>query len=137
MVYMQKESPVEPEESSTPSLRKYASGSSWRLLQVFSTTSRTVISLCKGITVLWLLSKLIRKKFPMLFQSEWLDDNEALSTCIVPSSSRMSSWMLSKLLCLQTVKYICIHANSPGLSGSLLDTAPISGSPVRVTISPG
>ena len=30
-----------------------------------------------------------------------------------------------------------IHANSPGLSGSLLDTAPISRSPIRVTISPG
>ena len=30
-----------------------------------------------------------------------------------------------------------IHTNSPGLSGSLPDTAPISRSPVRVTISPG
>ena len=30
-----------------------------------------------------------------------------------------------------------IHANSPGLSGSLPDTAPISRSPIRVTISPG
>ena len=30
-----------------------------------------------------------------------------------------------------------IHANSPRLSGSLPDTAPISRSPIRVTISPG
>ena len=30
-----------------------------------------------------------------------------------------------------------IHANPPGLSGSLPDTTPISRSPVRVTISPG
>ena len=29
-----------------------------------------------------------------------------------------------------------IHANSPGLSGSLPDTAPISRSPVGFTISP-
>ena len=34
-------------------------------------------------------------------------------------------------------KMILIHANSPGLSVSLPDTAPISHSPVRVTISPG
>ena len=30
----------------------------------------------------------------------------------------------------------CIHANPPGLSGSLPDTTPISRSPVRVALSP-
>ena len=30
-----------------------------------------------------------------------------------------------------------IHANPPGLSGSLPDTTPISRSPVRVALSPG
>ena len=30
-----------------------------------------------------------------------------------------------------------IHANPPGLSGSLSDTTPIPRSPVRVALSPG
>ena len=33
--------------------------------------------------------------------------------------------------------YHSIYANSPGLSGSLPDTEPISRSPVRVTKTPG
>ena len=41
------------------------------------------------------------------------------------------------LHCIADSGETCIHANSPGLSGSLPDTAPISRSPVRVTISPG
>ena len=35
------------------------------------------------------------------------------------------------------VIYHSIYANSPGLSGSLPDTEPISRSPVRVTKTPG
>ena len=42
---------------------------------------------------------------------------------------------ISLMYCGQ--KMILIHANSAGLSVSLPDTAPISHSPVRVTISPG
>ena len=41
-------------------------------------------------------------------------------------------WLL--MYCGQ--KMIIIHANSPGLYVSLPNTAPISRSPVRVTISP-